>query len=267
MSTPCANCGTPITDGIERCPRCDALPPLPDDATRPERAADPTGPPPWAVPIRDAEIRTSTRRGSTDAPARRRTVALVGLGAVVFVATLVLGSAALRDDDRRPPVTEEASTTPAGPTTTGPRQTTQPTAPTTTTTPQGTSTDTDAEVTDTTTTTTTVTTTTSTTAATATGTGDVPSLSSSFERGWIAQLSSVPHRAGTDALEAAWRELGADANIVAARTDDWAGFQAGYWVLVHTGPFTSADEVRAHCDAVGRVERDECLARELVRRA
>ena len=112
--------------------------------------------------------------------------------------------------------------------------------------------------------------TTTTEASTTTATTSPPApvaarqISSSFQGGWIAQLTSVPTSAGADAVDSAWSTATAyAADAVVTRSDDWTSLEPGYWVVVDTGPFGSADDVRAFCASIGHADQSDCLARQL----
>ncbi len=114
------------------------------------------------------------------------------------------------------------------------------------------------------TTTTTAPTTTTTATTSPPSAGSARQLSSSFRGGWIAQLTSVPTSAGTDAVDSAWSKATTyAADAVVTRSDDWSSLEPGYWVVLDTGPFGSADDVRAFCASIGHADQSDCLARQL----
>lgn len=251
MTTPCANCGGPLPEGIHRCPRCDAL------ASPVDPGPDATEPVPWAIPMREP-ARTPAPARDPLRPALYAVVALAFLAGIVVAGALVLGDSG--DDSTTgdaPEVagdaagTEETTTTGAG-----------PTSSTTTTAPPDTST------------TTTTTSTPSTTApnaptttavpvAAASRPGAVPVLASAH-RGWVAQLTSVPKSAGSSEVEAAWSTARAQApGAVVTSSDGWDTLEPGYWVVVAPGPFASVDEVRSYCASIDGPTRADCLPRQL----
>lgn len=272
MSTPCTTCGQPLPAADDRCPTCGALASPAVDETVSLAATDGTtadDAPPWSIPIREPRAVAPTE----DRSGHRRSAALALLAGAVLVAMLAFGAQALGGDDDDagtasgdtaqpdPDEVDESggidvdafraetttSTTPAtaAPTTTEttPPSSTAP-APTTTVPPSPT--------------------TTAFAARTGpNGTGSVPALSTGF-RGWLAQLTSVPYDVGTDALAEEWQRLRDGVpGAVAARSDDWAAFRDGFWVLVDPGPFSSADDVRSFCASAGFAGDGECLPREL----
>lgn len=269
MSTPCTTCGEPLDPADERCPTCAALASPVEDA-RPV-AGDPTradAAPPWSIPIR--EPMASPRPTPTSGIGRLAGMAVVGV--VVLALAALLASRLLDDgEDTAGTAGETAQADPVASdesggmdpdaistsTTAAPSSTTTTTAPTTTTTVVATT------VAPTTTAAPRTTTTTGGARTAPNGTGSVPALSTSF-RGWLAQLTSVPYDAGTDGLADEWKRLrGAVPGAVAARSDDWAAFRDGFWVLVDPGPFSSPEEVRAFCASAGFDGDGACLPREL----
>lgn len=251
MTIPCANCGEPLADDAYRCPACDALAPLPDDGL------DRTEALPWAIPIRDGPSDSTMRSAPSDPlrPVMLGVLLVAILAGVVVLASGVIGGDGGDDD---PAATEVAGETADARVETDP--TTSTTADDATTT---TSSTTSSSTTSTTTSTTTTTApTTSTTAAPSPG--SVSQLSSSFRGGWVAQLTSVPTSAGSEAVENAWSKARSYASgAVVTRSDDWSSLERGYWVVVDAGPFESADEVRAFCASVAHGEEADCLPREL----
>jgi cell division septation protein DedD len=255
MTIPCANCGVPLADDAYRCPSCDALAPLPDDDV-----FDSTEALPWAIPIRDSPIQDDRERaelGDAFRPVTLGVLIVAMLAGVVVLASGVLGGGDDGDDD--PSVTEVAGqTADADVESDSITSTTADDAATTTTSTTSSST------TSTTTTSTTSTTTPTTTTTAAPSPGSVTQLSSSFEGGWVAQLTSVPTSAGSDAVENAWSKARSYASgAVVTRSDDWSSMEPGYWVVVDAGPFESADEARAFCASVEHGEEADCLPREL----
>lgn len=275
MSTPCTTCGQPLPAADDRCATCGALAsPAGDESVSlaPTDSTTADDAPPWSIPIREPRAAAPTE----DRSGHRRPAALALLAGAVLVAMLVLGSQALGGDDDdagtasgdtaqpdpdevdesggidvdafRAETTTSTTATTAAPTsteTTAPPSTAPAPAPATTSAPPSP-------------------TTTAFAARTGpNGTGSVPALSTGF-RGWLAQLTSVPYGVGTDGLSEEWQRLRVEVpGAVAARSDDWAAFRDGFWVLVDPGPFSSADDVRSFCASVGLDGDGECLPREL----
>ncbi len=171
--------------------------------------------PPWVIPVRepDPSVVAPPTAGLGQA------VGVLVLGVVAFTAAMVFGAgvlvedtedartdtaAELADDGGSEPalpdpevngvVSERTSTTAAATPITGPEpesigaagpDASPITAPTTTSS-------------------------TTTTSVDATDTGSVPRLSSSFDGGWVAQLTSISQRSGVERLEQAWQALRSD---------------------------------------------------------
>ena len=268
MTMPCTSCGHPLDDDAYRCPECGALAPLPpiDDeryprtvfdqppSATPASGADPepddTEAVPWAIPIRERPAPASAARDPLR-PAMYVALAVALLAGIVVVGAQLLsgggddtaGTAGEVPSNSTDPSTSstvaDSSTSTASPTTTTPSTTTSTsstTAPTS-----------------------------STTVTTSAPTpGSARQLSASFPGGWIAQLTSVPTAAGSDAIDAAWRKATTyAADAVVTRSDDWSSLEPGYWVVLDTGPFGSADDVRAFCASIGHADGSDCLARQL----
>lgn len=256
MTIPCANCGEPLADDAYRCPSCDALAPLPDD-----HGLDRTEALPWAIPIRDGPLPDDRVRAAARDPLGPTMfgvlIVAVLAGAVVLAAQVLGGD----DDGGDDPATTEVAGEVA--------DASVETDSTTSTTADAATTTTSTSSTSTSTTSTTTTSTTSTTAPTTSTTaapspGSVPQLSSSFRGGWVAQLTSVPTSAGSEAVENAWSKARSYASgAVVTHSNDWRSLEPGYWVVVDAGPFESADDVRAFCASVAHGEEADCLPREL----
>lgn len=282
MTIPCANCGTSIAAGEYRCPVCDALAPVPEpDGPDGEAATLP-----WAIPIREGR-RPPPRSRDPFRPAAYGVLALALLAGLVAIGAQVLGggdaetasgrdagvAGEIADADLDPAAdartdeatSEDADTTSDGDGPTAPAPTTSSTLPsavapttTATTAPKASPTTTSASPRSTTT---------SPAVTASTRPGSAPMLSSSFNGGWIAQLTSVPASAGPDAIEAAWSQARSDApGAVVARSDDWSSLQPGYWVVVSSGPFADVDDVRTYCASIPPDARTDCLARQLTGR-
>ena len=278
MTVPCTSCGAFLADDDLQCPRCGTLasprwgasvfaeaPPGEPSSHGPvadETLVETGDPAPWSIPVREgpaAEV-IEPRVGDAD-PFRALAVTVLG---VALCAALVAGVTALfssgGDAPRSGDDLASARSAEEEPQVLG-DQVTAPTATssTTSTAPPETSSTTTSSSTSTTTTST-------TTTAPSPSSGDVPQLSSSFRSGWVAQLTSVPISAGTEALESAWERLrGEVPGAVATRSDEWPSMRDGYWVLVEAGPFGSEGEVDDFCASVGR-SGDSCLPRMLADR-
>lgn len=271
MTTPCTRCGSPVAADELRCPACDALAPVPEDDDVVAEAG--TDAPPWAIPIREPSVAPAEageptlvdRLGGERSDVVR--LAALGLLAVaVFAATVVIGAQLLTDGGGQTRAVDRIDAEDVtGPESRRVRVDTEADAedePTTTTTSSTTSS------TSSSTTTTTTTSTTTTRPPAPSGTGSVPTLPSSFDGGWVAQLTSVPYAAGADRLDASWETArGYAPDAVATRSDDWSSLRDGFWVLVEPGPFASADDVRAFCAAVDHAGEGDCIPRELDGRA
>lgn len=276
MSTPCTTCGEPLDPAVDRCPACTALasPSVEETAVTDPDATRVVAAPPWSIPIREpaATVPSTSRPASGRGPR----VAVVAVVVVVVVVLALLAGSRLLDsaDDTGtasgatpsgdPVETDSAGTDPGF----AARETTTTTAAATPATTQTTGATSSATVPAPVAPTTSTAPTTSAPQASPArtgpnGTGSVPALSTGF-RGWLAQLTSVPFEAGTDGLSDEWQRLrGAVPGAVAARSNDWAAFRDGFWVLVDPGPFGSADEVRAFCASAGFDGDAACLPREL----
>ena len=251
MTVPCTSCGNPLAADDLRCARCGTLaPPRWGASVFAEAPEEQPVEAPWSIPIRDRDDEEPPPAREVD-PFRAvayAVVIMVALSGLVVAASQLIGSRGGDDDVASSrgarddvEVLGESVTIPS------------------------TSTSTTTSSTSTTSTSTTTTSTTSTTRP-APSSGDVPTLSSSFRGGWVAQLSSVPVSAGSARLEAAWEKVRPDApDTVAARSDEWPSLSPGYWVLVEPGPFGSEDDVRAFCASIGR-SSDACLPRMLADR-
>ncbi len=272
MTMLCTSCGHPLDDDAYRCSDCGALAPLPpiDDARYPRTVFDQppaasTGPAvddpsrydtealPWAIPIRERPAAVTARRDPLRLAMYAALVVALLAGVVVVGAQLLSAGggadAASTGGDPQPAAASSTSSTVAA---------TSTTDPVTSTTTESTTTSTEP----TTTTTAPASPTTITTGQPSPG--SARQLSSSFQGGWIAQLTSVPTSAGTDAVEAAWHKATTyAADAVVARSDAWTSLQPGYWVVVDTGPFGSADDVRAFCASIDHADQSDCLARQL----